>query len=95
MRWSCRHQLPEPALKVLQRRHALEATGGEGRAVVALGRRVPVELTVEPVVVVVGREAAEAVGGGLERPEDVPVEQLGLEDAPEALDLAVRLGLSG
>ena len=37
----------QPALEVLERRDALEAAGGRRGAVVALSRRVPVELAVE------------------------------------------------
>jgi len=86
------HQLREPVLQVLERRDVLEAPVGEGRAVPALGRGLPAELAVEAVVVVVQREAHEALVRGRRRGEDLAVEQLGLEDAPEALDLAVRPG---
>jgi len=87
-----RHQLGEPTLQVVERWHAFEAAGGEWRSVEAFGRRVPVELAVEPVVVVVGREMGEPIGGCVKRPEDLAVEELRLEDPPEALDLAVRPG---
>ena len=70
-------------------RHALEASSRERSPVVALGRGMPVELAVQAVVVVVGRETGKPIGRGLDRPEDLSVEQLRLEDAPEALDLAV------
>lgn len=86
------HEVGKPALEVVERGDAFEAAGGEWGAVVALGRGVPVEFAVEPVVVVVGREVGEPVGRRVERPEDLAVEQLRLEDPPEALDLAVRPG---
>ncbi len=73
----------------------LEAPVGEGRAVVAFGRSVPAEFAMEAVVVVVAREAGQAVVRGLGGGEQLAVEQLGLEDAPEALDLAVGPGLTG
>ena len=37
-------------------------------------------------------EVDEPIGSGIEGPEDLAVEQLRLEDPPEALDLAVRPG---
>ena len=68
---------------------AFEAASGERGTVVALGWGVPVQLAMEPVVVVVGREVGKPVGGRVERPEDLAIEQLRLEDPPEALDLAI------
>lgn len=41
----------------------------------------------DPVVVVIGREAAQAVGGRIERPEDPAVEQLRLEDPQQRWSL--------
>ena len=48
---SDRHQVREPALEMVEGGDACEAAGGERRAVVAFGRRVPVELAVDPVIV--------------------------------------------
>ena len=50
------HEVHAPALEMVEGGDTLEASRGEWGAVVALGRGVPVELAVEPVVVVVGRE---------------------------------------
>jgi hypothetical protein len=65
----------------------VEAAIGEGRGVVPLGRRAPVDLAVQAVVVVVAGEALE--GGVGQRAEHFTVEDLALEGRPERLDLAV------
>ena len=80
---------------MFERRHVLEALVGEGCAVPALGGGLPADGAVEPVVVVVDREPGQPLVRGLGRGEQLAVEQLRLEDAPEALDLAVRPGLTG
>ena len=77
---------------MVERGDPLEAAGRERCAIVAFGRRVPVELAVEAPVVLVAREAPKAVGRGLERAEDLAIKQLRLEDAPEALDPYIVLG---
>ena len=75
-----------------ERRDVLEAAVGERRAVEALGRGLPVELAVEPVVVVVAGVGGDRGVRGREVREVLAVEHLGLEGRPEGLDLAVRPG---
>ena len=72
----------QPALEMLEAGDVLEAAIGERRAVPALGGGLPADGAVEPVVVVVEREAQEALVGSLGRREPLAVEQLGL-DTPQ------------
>ena len=69
-----RHHLREPAVEVMQSRDVFEAPSGEGGAIKSLGRRLPAEFAVEPVVVAIGGEAGQASGRRVERPKDAPVE---------------------
>src|SRR6266508_2817767 len=85
------HRL-QPRLQMLERRDVVEAAVAKGRAVEALGRSEPADLAVEPVVVVVANVLGQGRLGLCQRAEDLAVEDLRLEDAPEALDLAVRPG---
>src|SRR6266511_2659751 len=82
----------QPPLQMCEGGDVLEATVAEGRAVEALGRREPADLAVQAVVVVVANVLGQGRLGLGQRPEDLAVEDLGLEDAPEALDLAVGPG---
>jgi hypothetical protein len=56
---------------MLERGDTLDAAIGDGRALVALGRRLPVELAMETVVVVVGGEAGQPLVRGLRRGEQL------------------------
>src|SRR6266542_4282314 len=82
----------QPPLQMCESGDVLEAAVAEGRAVEALGRREPADLAVQAVVVVVANVLGQGRLGLGQRAEDLAVEDLGLEDAPEALDLAVRPG---
>src|SRR5438093_4070931 len=70
----------------------LEATVGEGRAVMALGRCAPADLTVQPVVVVIAGELRQCGLGIVQRAEHFSVQDLALERRPEGFDLPVRPG---
>src|SRR5919108_59814 len=72
-----------------QRRDVVEATVGEGRAVVALGRGDPAEDAAEPVVVVVPNETGQRLLGIGETGKALPIEDFGLEHSPKGLDLAI------
>src|SRR2546425_6026653 len=87
-----RTKILQPALEVRERGDVLEAAVGEGRPVIALGRSQPADLAVQAVIVEVLDVAAERGLGVGEGTEDLAVEHLLLQEAPEALDLAVRPG---
>jgi hypothetical protein len=73
-------------------RHAGEALVRERRPVEPLGRGVPVEFAVEPVIAVVARVRGDRSLGRGQVSELVTLEDLGLEGRPEGLYLAVRPG---
>src|SRR5713226_9827508 len=87
-----RTQVLQAGLQMREGGDVLEAAVAERGAVEALGRGQPADLAVQPVVVVVGGVALEGGLGVGERAEDLAIEDLGLEGAPEAFDLAVRPG---
>src|SRR5258708_38518496 len=69
--------------------YVLEATIGEGGAVVTLGRRPPAQHATEPVVVVVLNEAGQSGLSVGHAGEALSVQDLSLEHRPKSLDLAV------
>jgi hypothetical protein len=77
-----------------QGRHAAEAAVGEGRAVEPFGRCLPAELAVEPVVVVVAGVGGDGRLGRGEIGELLAIEDLRLEDRPEASILPLVQGVS-
>ena len=70
----------------------LEATVGEWGAVEPFGRGRPGQCAVQAVVVVVGGVGHHGGLGGGQVREVLAVQDLGLEDGPERLDLAVGPG---
>src|SRR6266545_1628660 len=88
----CTHDLLEPGFQVSQGGDVLKALVGERSAVVTLGRGDPAKNPTETVVVVVLGKTGQGLLGGGQAGEALAVEDLGLEDVPEGLDLAVGPG---